>query len=91
MSFLRQRWEKNWPEIQAAIGGGLPPFVFSPRPLPLGDEVPVFWYHSVDRDTFAADLSFLRDNGYTTLHADELRAHLLRRAPAPAEFRRPFF
>ncbi|MGH7797410.1 MAG: polysaccharide deacetylase family protein [Candidatus Binatia bacterium] len=46
-----------------------PPFLFG---LPLADhELPVFIYHEVDRDSFAGDLAFLRDNGYRTLSTDE--------------------
>jgi peptidoglycan/xylan/chitin deacetylase (PgdA/CDA1 family) len=46
-----------------------PPFLFG---LSLGThEVPVFVYHEVEKDGFAADLAFLRDNGYRMLSTDE--------------------
>jgi len=34
-------------------------------------ELPVFIYHEVDRESFAADLMFLRDNDYQTLSTSE--------------------
>lgn len=38
----------------------------------LGGEVPVFVYHDVEPEAFAADLAFLRRNGYRTLSLGEL-------------------
>jgi peptidoglycan/xylan/chitin deacetylase (PgdA/CDA1 family) len=75
VSFLRRRWEKNWPEIRNALRGDLPPFILSARPGPLAG-VPVFWYHTVEPEPFEGDLRFLADNGYTSLGADELLDHL---------------
>jgi peptidoglycan/xylan/chitin deacetylase (PgdA/CDA1 family) len=46
-----------------------PGFIFG-RPLSRG-EVPVFIYHDVDAEGFAADLLFLRHNGYRTLTTEE--------------------
>ncbi len=83
MSFLRRRWEKNWPEIRSAFRGELPEFVLAARPAPLGDCVPVFWYHTVEPERFEADLRFLAENGYTTLQADALEDHLLGHRAAP--------
>jgi len=83
MSFLRERWEKNWPELHAALRGGFPPFVFSDRPPEPGD-VPAFWYHTVEADAFGEDLRFLQRNGYVTLTADELLDHIEGRRSAPA-------
>lgn len=46
-----------------------PRFLFG---LPLAhDEVPIFYYHDIDRETFARDLAFLAHNGYRTLRLDE--------------------
>ena len=73
---LQGMWEKNWPEVQAAMTGGLPEFVLSARPSELKHNVPVFCYHVVDAPSFEADLDFLADNGYTTLDADSLLAHM---------------
>ena len=46
-----------------------PQFVFG-LPLSKG-ETPVFTYHDADPESFAADLSFLRHNGYRTLSTAE--------------------
>lgn len=46
-----------------------PGFIFG-KPLAPG-EVPVFVYHDVNAEEFAADLAFLRDNGYRTLTTEE--------------------
>ncbi|HWV56488.1 MAG TPA: polysaccharide deacetylase family protein [Longimicrobiales bacterium] len=80
---LAESWRKNWPEVRAAGTGGLPAFVLSPRPAEIGDGVPVFCYHVVDRETFEADLDFLRSNGYTTIDADALLLHITGDAPSP--------
>jgi peptidoglycan/xylan/chitin deacetylase (PgdA/CDA1 family) len=81
--FLRRRWEKNWPEARAAMQGGLPRFVTARDPLPLRDGVPVFVFHAVPHQTLAADLEFLARNGYTTIDAGTLLAHLDGSRPAP--------
>jgi hypothetical protein len=82
MSFLRERWEKNWPGMRAALLGGLPRFVLSERPAELGDAVPVFCYHTVDHATLEADLGIpleiedspFRDIGrYLTSYVRRLR------------------
>ena len=73
---LREAWRKNWPELDAALRGGLPSFVVGSRPDSLGDEVPVFVYHVVTAEEFDADLRFLKSNGYRTLCADALLEHL---------------
>ncbi len=83
MSFLRDRLEKNWPELLATLRGGMPRFVLSERAVPLGQAVPVFCYHVVERDVFAADLDFLRRNGYTSIGADALLDHLRGQRAAP--------
>jgi len=82
MNPLRRRWEKNWPEIRGALGGGFPDFVFARRPE-VPAEIPVFWYHSVLPEEFREDLLFLERNGYRTVTADELRDHVEGRRPCP--------
>jgi peptidoglycan/xylan/chitin deacetylase (PgdA/CDA1 family) len=53
-----------------------PGFIFG---LPLNRRhIPVFLYHDVQAEAFAADLAFLRDNGYRTLSTDEF-VHLVDR------------
>src|SRR5262249_28733554 len=55
--------------IKRVVSTHYPPFLFG---LSLRNgEVPVFIYHEVDKESFAGDLAFLRDNGYRTLSADE--------------------
>lgn len=82
MKVLRRRWEKNWPELHAAIRGGFPDFVFARDPAdPSG--VPAFWYHEVSPEGIEADLRFLRDNGYATVTADDLLAHMEGRRACP--------
>jgi peptidoglycan/xylan/chitin deacetylase (PgdA/CDA1 family) len=84
VSFLHERWEKNWPEMRAALLGGLPRFVVSEKPAELGNIIPVFCYHTIDHETFEADLHFLQRNEYIAIDADALLEHLQRRRPAPA-------
>jgi peptidoglycan/xylan/chitin deacetylase (PgdA/CDA1 family) len=80
---LQRIWEKNWPEVHAAITGGLPKFVFASAPGELGDRVPVFFYHLVDDAAFEEDLAFLARNGYRTIGADRLLDHIEMRQAAP--------
>jgi peptidoglycan/xylan/chitin deacetylase (PgdA/CDA1 family) len=80
---LRDIWKKNWPEIQAALTGGIPEFVRSRNPRDLGNTIPVFVYHVADALSFAADLQFLADNRYVTIDADTLLDHLEKRKLAP--------
>lgn len=80
---IRRIWEKNWPEIHCALRGGLPSFLWSTDPVAPSDDVPVFCYHIPDADSFRADLEHLRRNGYQTLVADQLLAHLNGTESAP--------
>lgn len=80
---LRNIWEKNWPEVDAAVRGGLPQFVLARWPRELGSSVPVFCYHVVDPDDFEQDLDFLSRNGYAPISADALLDHLEGRRRAP--------
>jgi len=83
LSLIGNTWRKNWPEVRCGLSGGLPGFIFARAPLPFDPGVPVFCYHVIHHDTFHADLSFLKHNGYTTLTADELLDHLGSRKAAP--------
>ena len=56
--------------------GRYPRFVGSPSNVPLGQEVPVFMFHSVEHDAFAAQLAYLQRNGYRTLTLDAFMAFL---------------
>jgi peptidoglycan/xylan/chitin deacetylase (PgdA/CDA1 family) len=77
---------KNGPELKALFTGGIPSFVYSPRPRKPLAGIPVFCYHLVEKATFKADARFLKENGYTTLNADALLAVLQKkRPPGPCE------
>ena len=80
---LQRSWDKNWPELRAALRGELPGFVLSPDPEPLDGALPVFCYHVVEPASLEADLRFLEHNGYTTLNADQVVAHLRGQWRAP--------
>jgi peptidoglycan/xylan/chitin deacetylase (PgdA/CDA1 family) len=76
-------WDKNWPEIEGALTGGLPEFIGSRHPRELKSEIPVFAYHVVDVPSLEADLQYLADNGYTTIDADGLFEHITKKRSAP--------
>ena len=82
-SVLRLSWEKNWPEIRCACSGGLPRFVFAKCPSETWPGIPVFCYHQVEQQEFERDLIFLAENGYQTITADALLAHVKRESSAP--------
>jgi peptidoglycan/xylan/chitin deacetylase (PgdA/CDA1 family) len=85
MHVLRRFWEKNWPQVHAAMSGGLPQFVLGRRVRGLDTGVPAFCYHIVQTEAFEADLAFLSRNGYVTIDADALLGHLEGRRPAPRQ------
>ncbi len=76
LSHIRNIWEKNWPEIHAALKRGMPQFVFSPKPKALGTMIPVFCYHTVEQERFRGDLAFLAENGYVTIDVNTLQSHI---------------
>ncbi|SLN75978.1 polysaccharide deacetylase family protein [Oceanibacterium hippocampi] len=84
MALRLSMWEKNWPEVGAALRGGAPGFLFMRKPQDIGNNVPVFCYHTVEREAFVADLDFLAANGYRTMSADGLLSHMMGEEPAPA-------
>ncbi len=71
---LRLSWRKNWPDVEALLRGGFPSFVLQRNPVGLPDGVPVFCYHAADPAGIEADFSFLKENGYVTVTADEVGA-----------------
>ena len=81
---LRNSYEKNWPEVHAALTGSLPSFIYATRPGDLRSCVPVFCYHLFDTEEFDRDLEFLQRNDYVTLDAQALVDHLNGTKPAPA-------
>lgn len=73
---LRNSYEKNWPELHAALTGSIPSFIYSRRPSNIGSSIPVFCYHLFEAADFEADLRFLKRNGYVTLDAQGLVDHV---------------
>ena len=82
LSSLRSSYEKNWPEMHAALTGSIPGFIYRRNPGPVHECVPVFCYHLLEEESFQADLQFLADNGYTTIDSQALTDHLLGTRPA---------
>ncbi len=80
---IRNIWEKNWPEVRAALSGGMPRFIKGADPDDLGTSVPAFCFHVIDPDRFEEDLRFLENSGYTTIDADTLLRHMTGESPAP--------
>lgn len=78
LHLLRNTWEKNWPEIHCAARGAIPSFVLARNPAPLSGSVPVFCYHMVSGPDLESDLQYLLQNGYDSITADTLVAHLNR-------------
>ena len=69
---LSDSYKKNKDDVRALVCGLYPRFVYkSHDKLPKG-EIPVFVFHSVDPQSFEAQLRYLADNGYRTLNAEEL-------------------
>lgn len=83
LTALRNSYEKNWPEVHAALTGSLPSFIYSRQPGELESSIPVFCYHLFDSVEFERDLEFLQRNDYVTLDAQALVDHLLGTRPAP--------
>lgn len=80
---IARRWsrvvEKHRGEVQGLLLRRYPAFVLSDRIEP-GRDVPVFTFHEVAEEDLVPALSFLAENGYATLTADEY----LERLGAPA-------
>lgn len=77
MTSLRDSLRKNIPELLALCTGGLPGFLFHPRPAPTLPGLPVFCDHIVPPNDYEKRLRFLCENHYLTLTADEA-AHRIR-------------
>jgi peptidoglycan/xylan/chitin deacetylase (PgdA/CDA1 family) len=80
MALLRQVREA-WEVPRDLLLRRYPPFVTG-GPLPRGD-VPVFVFHSLEKERFGRQLAYLAENGYVTLGADQYLAVLQGREPAP--------
>lgn len=73
---LRWSYRKNWPDIKGLVARHYPAFIFANGNASLGDEIPVFVFHSVEPRSFRAQLDFLRRNRYVTLDGDTFLAVL---------------
>jgi len=82
LSKLKDAWRKNSGELLGLWNGALPSFIVARRPPELAG-IPVFHYHIVEPEFLAADLEFLKANGYRTLRGAEFTGHLTRVRPAP--------
>lgn len=69
---LRTSWQKNLPQYRALALLRYPAFVYLPWVHDLGDQLPVFVFHSLEPRRFEMQLRYLSENGYRTARADEL-------------------
>ena len=71
-------------EIRLLAGSRYPSFVYSSSPpAPSNRAVPVFMFHTIERDEFRAQLSFLARNGYRTPTLDEFYRFLVEGGALP--------
>lgn len=63
-------------ELGRFINGSYPSFVTAQNPHLLRDEVPAFMFHTVEPESFEAQLQFLKHNHYRTLTLAEFMAFL---------------
>lgn len=80
---LRWSLRKNWPDIRGLAARHYPGFVLSNAVTALGDEIPVFVFHSVEPVGFKKQLAYLRNNHYRTLSGPEFAAVLRGEREAP--------
>jgi peptidoglycan/xylan/chitin deacetylase (PgdA/CDA1 family) len=73
---VRDAWRKNGPEVKGLLNGAIPAFVTQRSPRDVLDGIPVFCYHLVESEAFAADLEFLSINGYQTLRGRDFVDYL---------------
>ncbi|HRV91446.1 MAG TPA: polysaccharide deacetylase family protein, partial [Anaerolineae bacterium] len=75
-------WVKNGPDIRAVFSGTMPRFLKATTAEEMGNEIPVFTYHSVEPELFETHLHYLAENSYTTLDATQLE-ECIRRGTKP--------
>jgi peptidoglycan/xylan/chitin deacetylase (PgdA/CDA1 family) len=80
---IRNSYEKNWPEIHAALTGPATRFIYSREPKISDDVIPVFCYHNLNQESFESDLKFLLANNYRTIDAQTLVDHVNGTEAAP--------
>jgi hypothetical protein len=77
------KYQKKNHLIQSFLFKHAPRFVYEKEPLTLEGEVPVFTFHGVVPEWFEEQCSYLVENGYRTLSADEFLKTLTRRRAVP--------
>jgi peptidoglycan/xylan/chitin deacetylase (PgdA/CDA1 family) len=78
---LSRKAREAWEVPRDLLMGRYPPFVTG-GPLPRG-HVPVFVFHSLEKESFARKLAYLAENDYVTLSATEYFRFLIGTRPAP--------
>ena len=81
---VRSLYRESRQEADWLRAGCYPDFVTAAAPAVAHDDVPVFVFHSIAPEEFETQLSFLAENGYTTLTCDAFLRHLTGEAPAPS-------
>ncbi len=81
LQVLRTSWEKNLPQYRALALLRFPDFVYRSRINDIGNQMPIFVFHSLDPARFEAQLQYLTENGYRSLGADECVAVVAGRKP----------
>lgn len=76
-------WSMGTYELNILSNRCYPSFVFDSSITILGDEIPVFLFHSVKSDDLEEKLAYLVENGYQTITADELYDFLTGRRKNP--------
>ncbi len=70
-------------EFQNVVKRAYPSFVWNNRPQQIRGHIPVFSFHSVEYSDLEAKLKFLRDNGYSTITADECYNFIVKKQAIP--------
>jgi hypothetical protein len=69
---IQNSYRKNKDDIRALTLGIYPRYVYRrTEKLPKGD-IPIFVFHSVEKEYFEEQLNYLSENDYHTVKADEL-------------------
>ncbi len=80
---LRISYQKNLTHYRALLLGRFPDFVYANWIDMIGDQLPVFYFHSLEPERFESQLRFLSESGYRSMRADECVAILTGLKPLP--------
>ena len=83
LASARAQFQELCQEAAWLRNGCYPNFVTAREPQTLGQDVPVFVFHTIEPIELEAQLTFLAENGYATLSCDDLLDHLTGAAVAP--------